>query len=226
MTRINFLLVLVAIVLFGSCAESVLDMDPEDETNCISRSGTGELDKALAYLKETRLGGPLLAYARLMCPPRYVIEFTSTFSIPERSMLYMGMGWVLYNPNNLQNGDLEQLAFHELFHIYKDGNDVNRVLNDEIEAYMAQYIFCLSVGRPEIFSTPNYKLTENIIKLVKCMDLDSGTITSDEFTSHYDKAMRAIKQCSLYQNKEGEAPWVEYPVRDISTLCNFLRSIK
>ena len=219
-------MILIAIFFMGSCAESVLDMVPEDETNCISRSGTAELDKALAYLKETRLGGPLLAYARLRCPPKYVIEFTSTFGIPERSMRYMGMGWVLYNPNNLQNGDLEQLAFHELFHIYKDGNDVNRVLNDEIEAYMAQYIFCLSVGRPKIFKTPNDELTENIIKLVKCMDLESGTITSDEFASHYDKAMRAIKQCSLYQNKEGEAPWVEYPVRDISTLCNFLRSIK
>ena len=30
MTRINFLLVLVAIVLFGSCAESPLDMDQEN----------------------------------------------------------------------------------------------------------------------------------------------------------------------------------------------------
>lgn len=219
-------LILVAIFLLGSCTESPLEMEQEDEIFSDTRSGISPIDEALANLKTTRLGGPLLTYASLRCPPKYVIEFTSTFSIPERSMRYMGMGWVLYNPNNLQNGDLEQLAFHELFHIYKDGNDVNRVLNDEIEAYMAQYIFCLSVGRPEIFKTSNDELTENIIKLVKCMDLDSGTITSDEFASHYDKAMRAIKQCSLYQNKEGEAPWVEYPVRDISTLCNFLRSIK
>ena len=87
-------MILIAIFFMGSCAESVLDMVPEDETNCISRSGTGKLDKALAYLKETRLGGPLLAYARLRCPPKYVIEFTSTVGIPERALHGDGMGFI------------------------------------------------------------------------------------------------------------------------------------
>ena len=215
-------LILVAIFLLGSCTESPLEMEQEDEIFSDTRSGISPIDEALANLKTTRLGGPLLkALWQAYRVSAVMWEMDSTLPAT-----LSRMGWVLYNPNNLQNGDLEQLAFHELFHIYKDGNDVNRVLNDEIEAYMAQYIFCLSVGRPEIFKTSNDELTENIIKLVKCMDLDSGTITSDEFASHYDKAMRAIKQCSLYQNKEGEAPWVEYPIRDISTLCNFLRSIK
>lgn len=221
-------LILVAIFLFGSCAESVLDIDPEDETNCTSRSGTGELDKTLAYLKGTRLGGPLLACASLRCPPTYMIEFTPTSGIPERSMRYMGMGWVLYNPNNLQNGDLAQLAFHELFHIYKYGNAVKQVLNDEIEAYMAQYIFCLSIGRPKIFSTPNDVLTRNIKRLVECMDINAGTIISDndKFLFYYYEAMSAIKQCPLYRTIEGESLWVEYPICDISTLCDFLRIIK
>ena len=84
-------LILVAIFLLGSCTESPLEMEQEDEIFSDTRSGISPIDEALANLKTTRLGGPLLTYASLRCPPKYVIEFTSTFSIPERSMRYMGM---------------------------------------------------------------------------------------------------------------------------------------
>lgn len=61
-------LILVAIFLLGSCTESPLEMEQEDEIFSDTRSGISPIDEALANLKTTRLGGPLLTYASLRCP--------------------------------------------------------------------------------------------------------------------------------------------------------------
>ena len=51
-------LILVAIFLLGSCTESPLEMEQEDEIFSDTRSGISPIDEALANLKTTRLGGP------------------------------------------------------------------------------------------------------------------------------------------------------------------------
>ena len=225
MKRIRYLLVLVAIFFSGSCAKSTLEIEQEDETFCNSRSGNNPIEEALNYLRGTRLGRCLWHSAISRLPEGSVIGFSPVRNIPKRSMKYMGKGWILYNPDDLHDGDLEQLAFHELFHVYKQGDVAKQILNDEVEAYLVQYIFLVSEGKETKFDVDG-GLRECIKELAKYVDMNTGEIRHPKwFRVWYDKTLAVIRTMDLYKNKEGQEPWIEEAHRDISFLSNFFKNI-
>ena len=225
MIRIRYLLVLVAIFLFGSCAESILEMEQEDDVFYSTRSGNSSLDAALAYLKETRLGGPLWEAASSRLHHNMEIRFVYDPSIRRRSMKYMGEGRIVYNSDGMSEDDFLQLTFHELFHMIQPSVNYKRSWNDEIEAYLAQYIFLVSLGHGNRFDAG--ALTQVIKDLARNINMSTGETTHPRyFRAYYDTALRVIKTIPLYQNREGEIPWVEESHRDIIALANFLKNIK
>ena len=218
------LCLLLAVSLFNGCSDSPWEMEEDKEFVEGSRTNS-EIEKKLEGLRGTRLGGALWSAASARLRPGFSIYFQANPSLPGRSMLYIGWGCIEYQPDGLQEGDFEQLAFHELFHIYQNGEFPRRVLNNEIEAYLAQYIFLVSIDRVDLFSTASSGLTYAIEKLAECIDLNTGAITSNDFNKWYDRTMRALKNCSLYQNNDGETAWVELPSREIAVLQLFLRNL-
>lgn len=222
--RIIYLTALLIVGLLGSCSYSTWEMEEEEEFVDDSRT-SNEIEKKLEWLRGTRFGGALWNASSARLRQYYSIYFYVNPSLPARTMLYIGLGCIEYQPDGLKEGDFEQLAIHELFHIYQNGEMPCRVLNNEIEAYLAQYIFLVSIDRKDLFSTASPNLTYAIRDLAKCIDLDTGAITSNKFDKRYDDAMKELKGCSLYQNSGEGGTWIELSTRDISFLRLFLSNL-
>ena len=224
MKRIRYLLVLLAVSFLGSCVESTLEMEQEDETFCDSRSGNSSLDATLAYLKTTRLGGSLWDTATSRLLNNMEINFVYSPSIHRRSMKYIGEGRIVYNADGMSENGFLQLAFHELFHVLQTGVNYKQSLNDEIEAYLAQYIFLVSLGHGAKFDADD--LTQIIKDLAKNIDMNTGEILHPKrFRADYEIALGVIKTMELYKNKEDEEPWIEEPHKDVPCLTRFLKYV-
>jgi len=204
-------------------------MEQENEIICTSRSANSSLEKALNALKNTRLGrnlwGRAIESLNMGTLLSVDIIFRSTKSIPSNSMLYEGRGIIWYNVISENSLDFAQLAFHELFHVFQYGMEPLRILDNEIEAYLAQYIFLANEKQKKNFRAATPELTQCIINLAACIDLNTGNIISDKYEECYWAAMRAIKKHPAYQGTE-EEPWGEFWSSDMPNLRNFLKNMK
>lgn len=226
MKRIRFLSYFFVFLLLGSCNES--ELWQEDDIFCETRSASNSLDEALEGLRETRLGGALWTAAakrlRMGGGLHFNITFRETNSLASKSMVYDGYGLIYYNFDYENTYEFAQLAIHELFHIYQNGDIPMRILNNEIEAYLIQYLFLVSENKEKKFQAATSELTQCIISLAACIDLNTGDVKSDKYEECYWAAMRALKRHSTYQNTD-TVSWQEIPSSDMPNLRSFLKNL-
>lgn len=119
-------------------------------------------------------------------------------------MVYAGEGYIFYNAGKMNDDEFTQLLFHELFHAYQNNNTgVVRSLNNEIEAYLAQYYFCKSMYID--FSAVSNEFQAAIERLAKFAGYGVPD-NYEKFTKAYQKALKRLKEGNaLY----GEGVWDE-----------------
>ena len=235
MTRINFLLVLVAIVLFGSCAESPLDMDQENlilpdlqimnnkkELPAEFQDVPLIIKDALLGLYETKIGANLVnraaeALKNSGIKARFVYQLglKNTFK-------YIGNGCGEYNFAEMSTDDILQLVFHELIHMAQEPKGrLSYLLETEIEAYLGQYFYCMMSGKEfKALRGNNLNFEEKIKSLAQFFDIYTGKATNESMFQHaFLIALAEIGLHPLYGSdkgwKIGPSP---YSVRILSSL--------
>lgn len=224
--KTKYLILGLILFVFEGCTYSGLDI--EDGTICETRSENMKLDEALSGLKKSRLGGAIwnAAAAKLDASSSIIVNITfiKTNGVPREQMEYQGHGVIYYNYDYENTFKFAQNAFHELFHIYQNGAIPYRILNNEIEAYLAQYIYMVSEGKAKEFSAVSEKFMEKIVKLAACINFNTGSITSDQYEQCYWEAMAELKTIPTYQSTE-EKRWLELPSSGIPKLREFLQHL-
>ena len=83
----------------------------------------------------------------------FTIKFSILFDnegnlVYDSEMAYGGSGHIYYSYMVLFEPYIDELLFHEFFHLVQTGDSlVRKSLNDEVEAYMAQYLYAMSKSR-------------------------------------------------------------------------------
>lgn len=157
MKRIVFLLTLVVLSVFWSCSNLDMDIEQENITSenqididpqlslpyrlLVYDSDRFALKYMLSIYNELSIGRNLIK--SLDIQEGGWIDFIWDQEIPIGTMGYAGRGYIFFNYIEDMGDDItEQLIFHELYHAYQhSGMLEERNLNDEIEAYLAQYLF-------------------------------------------------------------------------------------
>ena len=150
------------------------------------------------------------------------ISFYRTASIPTNTMKYIGGFVIMYHKTILYHNQLAGGLFHELFHIFQCGVNLKQDINQEIEAYVAQCLYCKSVG--ENFSTRDARFTKAIKNLAGAIDLETGKIKQDadgsDFVKNYDEAFDRIIYITIY----GDLEWdVALPVYSFPNIIRLLQ---
>lgn len=219
---IQLLVALIMAFLLESCCDTEYFGEQGNKLFYETRSANNSLDGTLEYLRQTRLGGALWWAAterlRMSSDLMLSITFRKGKWLNLQSMVYEGNGFIYYNFDNENSYEFGQLAIHELFHIYQNGRIPLRILNNEIEAYLVQYIFLVSENEKNKFQAATLELTKCII------NLNSGNIISDKYEECYWAAMRALKKHHSYQDTD-EVKWKEIPSSDMSNLRDFLQNL-
>ena len=122
-------------------------------------------------------------------------------------LLYAGQGRILYTFAALTSDNNDDLLFHEFFHMYQTNEVVITSRNNEVEAYVAQYLYAKSQNRtPWII---NGRFTEIIQRLASYINIYTGYFNSgfdlEQFKKDYDAALEFLREISIY-NGEG---WFE-----------------
>ena len=185
--------VLIAIlsVLFG-CVDA--EMEDEQLLPSLMQATDEEYNPLdfLGNLSSNKMGKTLVDFAK-MSITKGIITFQHDGTLRKDMMVYVGNGIIYYN---LGTRWAEQLAFHEVFHILQCGNEPKYILNNEVEAYLAQYIYCKYRGKEKEFKTPHRLLTDTIKKLAGTINMYTGEpIRLGMFKVHYDltSSMRTPK---------------------------------
>lgn len=216
MSRLKLGISLAMFFVLVGCADSEMEnvlISHQTATLTVNETDpSGFLDALLS----NKMGETLVGFAqgRLMSGENITFEYAEY--VPKETMVYMGRGHVLYG---LISGWAEQLAFHEVFHIFQCGDEPKWILNNEVEAYLAQYIYCKRRGKETKFSTLSPALTEAIKNLARAVNLSTGLPNSGLFRAFYDKAMQVIKSLPLYQDES----WVTIDSYDLSNLQSLLK---
>ena len=109
-----------------------------------------ELVRATKKVLGSRMGKILLRELKNRYPNGPFIRFHFFGKIDEDGeivdeageMRYYGMGVIGYNRNALRLKTNEELLFHEFFHVFQTGGlKPQKSRNNELEAYLAQYIY-------------------------------------------------------------------------------------
>lgn len=109
-----------------------------------------ELVRATKKVLGSRMGKILLRELKNRYPNGPFIRFHFFGKIDEDGeivdeageMRYYGMGVIGYNRNALRLKTNEELLFHEFFHVFQTGDlKPQKSRNNELEAYLAQYIY-------------------------------------------------------------------------------------
>lgn len=204
MKRIKFLIFLVVFSILGSCLNADLFLDQKIEN--IEDQSDIRPELSLPY----RILGDyydhrILTLIRKICdnPTGYRLldilsysirlNFIPTDRIPGRTMEYAGEGYIYYNDGQMNDDEFTQLLFHELFHAYQTTGNQNIVksLNDEIEAYLAQYYFCESMNID--FSAVSNDFVKAIRELAKYAGYGIPT-DYEKYNKAYKKALKRLKE--------------------------------
>ena len=199
---------MLVLFLFGSCAREALDVEQElRQESLLGEDRKGPMYDEMDKIKETPLGKKLF---KGLIP----IKFEYDPSMRPGRMGYVGMGVIRYS------GDLESpvgpLVFHELFHVYQTKEKVVASRNNEIEAYVAQYLYYMSLegAKKKNFWAVSNEFRAIIIKLADYARRYPEYQTGDpEFRRLYGLALYYLRQSTLYGTNTN---YTEDP-----TLCSF-----
>lgn len=122
-------------------------------------------------------------------------------------LLYAGNGKIYYTGAALNDDYNDELLFHEFFHMYQTGKFVIKCINNEVEAYLAQCFYALSLDRPLWIIDKEF--TDMIVELASCVDFYTGyllpEVTMEQFKEKYNAALGYLRDIFIY-NGEG---WFE-----------------
>ena len=160
MKTCKFILLFVLLVSCWNCAEPELGIEEEilfdAELNLLPENVTvadllrdnspEEFKQATGKILGNTLGRRLLLRVKSI-PNRPLIYFWPIMDKDgnlvmgvDGELRYYGMGRIDYNEKILRDANRDELLFHEFFHFFQNGNLLpNRNLNNEVEAYVAQY---------------------------------------------------------------------------------------
>ncbi len=199
-------------IVLNSMADSPNAKDPP--YNKLHEDCNPHIVGIIAGMYENPLGRKLIDAINIKEKIRFIDNM-----VPKGRMEYVGKGVVLMNINGMAEKDIVQLVFHELFHIYQNGSVIKKIRNNEVEAYLAQYIFMQTLGKEMSGVSGNFK--NAIGQLALHVDVNAGRIKNPAlFQQHYLMALTLLRQNSLY-NGMG---WGEEPAPyDIDNFINMLK---
>ncbi len=137
MSKMRFLQLLFVFFLFVmGCTRETWEFEQENilEQKGVLARGEDPLNKRIDEIRQTPLGKKLFGGLSSISVK---VEYDP--SMPLRTMGYIGGGIIRYG-SGLQE-PVEYLLFHELFHVYQTKEKAVALRNNEIEAYVAQYLF-------------------------------------------------------------------------------------
>ena len=216
MSRIIFLCVLI--ISFWNCAES--DMEFENEVQLVASAGISDrrIDKLLAedtpvnlrlatkFLANNFMGKKLFkqleSFSDIKIRFKLLLDENGE---PKRGieMQYAGGGEIYYTSLVLRYVYIDEPLFHEFFHLFQSGNlPPQRILNNEVEAYMAQYLYARSKGDDSFAVLANREVQEAIEVLASFIDPATGCVRPDMsstgFVEAYKNVLGKLSKLSTY----------------------------
>ena len=166
-----------------------------------------ELVRATKKVLGSRMGKILLRELKNRYPNGPFIRFHFFGKIDEDGeivdeageMRYYGMGVIGYNRNALRLKTNEELLFHEFFHVFQTGDlKPQKSRNNELEAYLAQYIY----GESKQTTIVNTEFT--IALGVLANDLRKNSLTEKEMDLFYQNYNAALILLEIMPEYSGE----------------------
>ena len=241
MKRCKILFLLLFSALFWNCAES--DMEFENEVQFIMPldldSEAVNVDKLLAedtpvnlrmasiIISNNSYGNKVLYHVKKLLSNRkiYFELMLDEYGVPERKvrMGYAGGGKIYYTELVLRYVYIDELLFHEFFHICQNGlASPRKSLTNEVEAYIAQYLYAQSKGDDSFAIPGNGKITREIIYLASCIDTKTGQlkegVDSDEFYRKYNIALSRLSEDPHYADYVWDYQNRVFPFPNLSKL--------
>lgn len=222
----SYKLLLLFIACCWSCSSLEVGIEeetlPDAELNLFSETvkvsdlladnSPKEFKQAAGRILSNALGEKLLLKVKYI-PDRPLISF---FPIEDANgnldrespgeLRYYGGGRIGYNYNILQDPNNDELLFHEFFHFFQNGNSFpNRNLNNEVEAYVAQYLYARSKSGNKVRNIINITFTKIIEKLADDIDKSTGNLSVkadlDKFYKNYQAALDHITMFNAYKDE-------------------------
>ncbi|MEQ2909984.1 hypothetical protein [Butyricimonas faecihominis] len=166
-----------------------------------------ELVRATKKVLGSRMGKILLRELKNRYPNGPFIRFHFFGKIDEDGeivdeageMRYYGMGVIGYNRNALRLKTNEELLFHEFFHVFQTGDlKPQKSRNNELEAYLAQYIY----GESKQTTIVNIEFTKMLGVLAKHFRKNSLTAQElDLFYRNYNTALILLEMMPEYSGE-------------------------
>ena len=217
----KFIFLLCLILSLWNCVRQDIELQPKtlistkasDNDKIFDESVPQDFFSALEKMKQNQLGRKLAEQVRKML----IAEETIKFSVipndnPNIAKLqYGGYGRMYYTETvlRLKIIIIDDLLFHEFFHLFQNNNlSPKKSLNNEVEAYVAQYLYVQSTG-DQLCATmidPDFSLL--IAELATSLD-NLGNIKSDinrtKFNETYKKALERLSRFHDYQDEDWTA---------------------
>jgi len=127
-----------------------------------------------------------------------------------REFKYQGFGIVEYNFVDMSTDEISQLVFHELIHMAQLPGELLRYLENEIEAYLGQYFYCVMIQKEfKALRGGDNNFEKKIKDLAKHFDIYTGEATNEQmFQNAFLLALAEIQLHSLYSSwKMGPSPY-------------------
>ena len=118
---------------------------------------------------------------------------------------YYGNGRIDYNYKALRDPNNDELLFHEFFHFYQHGNLLpERSRNNEVEAYLAQYLYSRSKSDDRGPIIINIEFTKMLEQLALAIDKSTGDFLTgadlDKFYKNYQATLDYLELLPAYSD--------------------------
>jgi len=203
---------------FGIESEMLPDTElyllPEDVTvqDLLQDNSPEEFKHATGRILTNTLGRKLLQRVKDI-PNRFLIFFRGIEDkdgnldmSSDAELRYYGTGRIDYNYKALRDPNNDELMFHEFFHFYQHGNMLPvRNRNNEVEAYVAQYLYATSKSSSRAPKIIDNIFTSILAQLVKAIDKSTGNFLAgadlDKFYKNYQAALDYLELLPAYSDE-------------------------
>ena len=236
--QVKILFLLLFSALFWNCAESTMefgDISLTTESTAINidkllvDSTPVNLRYATVIISSNSYGKNLLNHVKkkISGSKIYFVMMLDANGYPMEGvkMGYAGYGKIYYSYLVLRYVYIDELLFHELFHICQNGlASPKRSLTNEIEAYVAQYLYAWSKGGNEHAILVNGLFTKEISDMAFCIDTKTGQLKSGtdrtEFFRNYKKVMAELQKDPYYADYINDYQENGFPFPNLVKLFN------
>ena len=194
--------------------EAELYLIPENVTvaDLLRDDSPEEFKQATGRILANTLGRRLLLRVKAI-PERFLIWFIPILDQDgnlamdiDGEFRYYGIGRIGYNYNVLHDKNNDELLFHEFFHFYQHGNMLpERSRNNEVEAYVAQYLYAKSKSSSRAPKIIDDIFTSILAQLVKAIDKSTGNFLAganlDAFYKNYQAALDYLELLPAYSDE-------------------------